>query len=213
MSTIDLRLHAALDGEADTRGLPVDLRETYARMIAVAELLETTPQLSVAARVMEEIRQLPVPAALQNVGPVRRAIRWLSRPQPVTVHLRPVWTLALAAGLAAILLLPAQPNSTVTPGAREGVAHFVGHFPGAHSVEVVGSFNNWTRGVLPLNDKDHDGVWHGTAVLPAGQHEYMFVVDGERWVADPLAGRYVDDGFGAGQQNSLLIVRPSDGEP
>jgi hypothetical protein len=35
----------------------------------------------------------------------------------------------------------------------------------------------------------------------------MFVVDGERWVADPLAGRYVDDGFGSGRKNSLLIVR------
>ena len=49
--------------------------------------------------------------------------------------------------------------------------------------------------------------------LPAGQHEYMFVVDGERWVPDPLAGRYVDDGFGEGQQNSLLIVRPAAAQP
>ena len=37
----------------------------------------------------------------------------------------------------------------------------------------------------------------------------MFVVDGERWVPDPLAGRYVEDGFGAGRENSLLIVRPT----
>jgi hypothetical protein len=37
----------------------------------------------------------------------------------------------------------------------------------------------------------------------------MFVVDGERWVPDPLAGRYVDDGFGAGRENSLMIVRPA----
>lgn len=213
MSTIDPRLQAALDGEVDVRSLPASLRETYARMMAAAELLETTPRLSVAARVLAEVRQLPAPAPLQNIGPARRAIRWLSRPQAVTVHLRPVWTLALAAGLVAILLLPAQQNTKVTPRASEGVAHFVGHFPGARSVEVVGSFNNWTRGVLPLNDHNHDGVWHGTAVLPAGQHEYMFVVDGERWVADPLAGRYVDDGFGAGQQNSLLIVRPSAEEP
>ena len=49
-------------------------------------------------------------------------------------------------------------------------------------------------------------------MLPAGQHEYMFVVDGERWVADPLAGRYVDDGFGAGRQNAVLIVRRASSE-
>jgi 1,4-alpha-glucan branching enzyme len=77
----------------------------------------------------------------------------------------------------------------------------------------VGSFNDWSRGMLHLNDDDGDGVWHGAAVLPAGQHEYMFVVDGERWVPDPLAGRYVDDGFGAGQQNSVLIVRPAAAQP
>jgi len=50
-------------------------------------------------------------------------------------------------------------------------------------------------------------VWRATIVLPVGQHEYMFVVDGERWVADPNAGRYVDDDFG--RENAVLIVRPS----
>ena len=62
---------------------------------------------------------------------------------------------------------------------------------------------------MHLHDENHDGIWHGAVVLPAGPHEYMFVVDGERWVPDPLAGRYVDDGFGAGRENSLLIVRPA----
>jgi hypothetical protein len=127
----------------------------------------------------------------------------------VTVRLSPVWTLALAAALAAVILLPGSGGPVAPPpGAQEGVAQFVGHFPGARSVEVVGSFNDWQRGTLPLRDEDHDGIWHGAVVLPTGQHEYMFVVDGERWVADPLAGRYVDDGFGAGRQNALLIVRP-----
>jgi 1,4-alpha-glucan branching enzyme len=73
----------------------------------------------------------------------------------------------------------------------------------------VGSFNDWSLGMLPLRDDNGDGIWHGDAVLPAGQHEYMFVVDGERWVSDPLAGRYVDDGFGNGRENSVLIVRPA----
>ena len=59
---------------------------------------------------------------------------------------------------------------------------------------------------MVLRDDDHDGVWRAAVVLPVGQHEYMFVVDGEQWVTDPLAGRFVDDGFG--RQNSLLIVRP-----
>ncbi len=185
MSPIDPRLQEALDGERDPGTLPMDLREAFARLMGAANLLQTLPR------------------------PARRLMRWLARPRAVTLRLRPAWTLALVAGLAAILLIPTQPTNRPSPGAQEGIAQFVGHFPGARSVEVVGSFNDWSRGSLHLRDEHHDGIWHGAAVLPAGPHEYMFVVDGERWVPDPLAGRYVDDGFGAGRENSLLIVRPA----
>jgi len=211
MSPIDPRLQEALDGERDPGELSADLREAYAWLMSAAELLQTTPRLSVATRIMTEIRRLPAP--VQSDGPIRRLIRWFGRPRAVTLRLRPAWTVALAVGLGAMLLLSSQQESTPTPGASEGIANFVGHFPGAKSVEVVGSFNNWSRGTLHLNDADHDGIWHGAVVLPAGAHEYMFVVDGERWVPDPLAGRYVDDGFGAGQENSLLFVRPAAAQP
>ncbi len=211
MSPIDPRLQEALDGERDPGMLPADLRDAYDRLTSAAHLLSVTPRLSVAPRVMAEIRKAPQPELETTM---RRALRWLGRPLAVTVRLRPVWTLALAAGLTGILLFSTgRGDGSPQPGVAEGVANFVGHFPGARSVEVVGSFNDWSRGMLHLNDDDGDGIWHGAAVLPAGQHEYMFVVDGERWVPDPLAGRYVDDGFGSGQQNSLLIVRPAATEP
>ncbi len=202
---IDLQLQEALDGERDPATLPAGLREAYARFAAAAELLQDPPALSVAERVMTEIRRESVPA-VSPAGAARRLAGWLTRPRAVTLRLRPAWTLAIAAALAAVVLLPIE--QSIAPRAQEGIAQFVGHFPGARSVEVVGSFNDWRRGALPLSDEGHDGIWHGAVVLPAGQHEYMFVVDGERWVADPLAGRYVDDGFGAGRQNALLIVRP-----
>lgn len=198
MTAIDPRVQEALDGERDPTTLPAELREAYTRLTAAAALLREPPAASVADRVMAEIREI------RREAPAPRRSNWLLR--PVTFRLRPVWTLAVAAAVAAAVLLPVPESAT--PGAEEGVAQFVGHFPGARSVEVVGSFNDWQRGALALRDEDHDGIWHGAVVLPAGQHEYMFVVDGERWVADPLAGRYVDDGFGAGQQNALLIIRP-----
>ncbi len=210
MSPIDQRLQEALDSERDPGDLPMDLRESYALLSAAAQMLKTMPSVSVASRVMAEIRQNP--AMVHSEGSARRLIGWLGGGRAVTVRLRPVWTLALAAGLAAVLLVPWS-NSSPTPGVAQGIANFVGHFPGAQSVEVVGSFNDWSRGALALNDDDHDGIWHANAVLPAGPHEYMFVVDGERWVSDPLADRYVDDGFGAGQQNSLVIVRPVSAQP
>jgi hypothetical protein len=207
MSPIDPRLQEALDGERDPSTLPTDQREAFDRLTAAAAMLQRAPGISVADRVMAEIRATPQAVATENAP--RRWARWLTRPRAVTLRLRPAWTLALAAALAAILFLPQEPSSPPTPGAAEGIAQFVGHFPGARSVEVVGSFNDWSRGTLALRDDNGDGIWHGAAVLPAGQHEYMFVVDGERWVADPLAGRYVDDGFGIGRENSVLIVRPA----
>jgi hypothetical protein len=38
----------------------------------------------------------------------------------------------------------------------------------------------------------------------------MFVVDGEVWVTDPRAERYVDDGFG--MRNALIAVQPPERE-
>src|SRR5258708_1799425 len=112
---------------------------------------------------------------------------------------------APAAALAVFALLPN--GGPLALGPEEGIAQFVLPASGVHSVHVAGSFNDWRPGAIALEDRDHDGVWRATLVLPVGQHEYMFVVDGERWVSDPNAGRYVDDDFG--RENAVLIVRPS----
>ena len=193
MSTIDPRIHQALDGEIPREALPPELRRQAELLEAAAALLSAFGE-----RVM---------AALQRPAPPRRSrlVWWLVTPRAVILRMRPVWTLALAAGLALLTLLPAR-RSRPDVGEEEGIAQFVARFPGARSVAVVGSFNDWRAGSIALEDRDHDGVWRGVVVLPTGAHEYMFVVDGERWVADPLAGRYVADDFG--RENSLLIVRP-----
>ena len=133
MSPIDPRLQEALDGERDPCELPTDLREAYDQLIEAAHLVSATPQLSVATRVMAEIRHTT--PAYRREGPVRRTVRWLGKPRAITLRLRPLWTLALAAGLTAILLLPWGTSDFPQPGVAEGVASFVGHFPGAHSVE------------------------------------------------------------------------------
>jgi len=199
MSELDPRIHQVLDGELPLESLPPELRATVLRLERAAGLLRAREApASVAGRVLAGIRR---PAA----SPGRRMLRWLTERHAITIALRPIWSLALAAVLAAVVLVPTHGTPPLL-GAEEGIAQFVGHFPGARSVDVVGPFTDWRSGVIPLNDDDHDGVWSAVVVLPAGAHEYMFVVDGERWVADPLAGRYVSDGFG--RQNALLIVRP-----
>jgi AMP-activated protein kinase-like protein len=199
VNSIDPSVHQALDGEVPLETLAPALRRHAEALEAAWALLAAAPAGgSVEQRVMAAIQRPPASAG-------GRLLRWAVRPHSVVLRLRPVWSLALA---ASVLLLAVLPSSETGPqlGDEEGIAQFVGRFPGARSVNVVGSFNDWAPVSIPLEDRDHDGVWQAAVVLPAGTHEYMFVVDGERWVVDPLAGRFVEDGFG--RVNSLLIVRP-----
>jgi hypothetical protein len=198
MTHIDPQVHRVLDGELPADALTAAQREQLAALQRAAQVLSDLPRASVASRVMAEVRR-PAP----GVG--RRLTHWLTERHTISISVRPVWSLALAAVLAAVAVIPGHEPAPVL-GDQEGIAQFVGRFPGAKSVEVVGSFTDWQSGAIVLRDDNHDGIWRGTVVLPVGQHEYMFVVDGERWVADPLAGRYVDDGFG--RENALLFVRP-----
>jgi hypothetical protein len=201
MTHIDPLVHRVLDGDLPAETLTAAQREQLEALELAARTLAAGPTSSVADRVMAEVRRTPV--APPGVG--TRALQWLAERHAVTISFRPAWGLALAAALAAIAIIPSRGPGPAL-GEQEGIAQFLGRFPGARSVEVVGSFTDWQAGAVVLRDEDHDGFWRGTIVLPVGQHEYMFVVDGERWVTDPLAGRYVDDGFG--RMNALLFVRP-----
>jgi hypothetical protein len=199
MNQIDPRIHQALDGEIAREALPPELRRAVERLEAAAALLAAgAPAAGLQSRVMAVVRR-PAPSR------ARRFARWLATPHSITFRLRPAWSLALAAVLALLALFPLRDRSPML-GEHEGIAQFVGRFPGAHSVHVVGSFNDWRTGTIALEDRDHDGVWRGVVVLPAGTYEYMFVVDDERWVPDRLAERQVADDFG--RENSIVIVRP-----
>ncbi|HXF25368.1 MAG TPA: isoamylase early set domain-containing protein, partial [Gemmatimonadaceae bacterium] len=62
----------------------------------------------------------------------------------------------------------------------------------AQTVSLVGDFNAWARRATPLVAVK-PGVWSTQVALPAGRHEYAFVVDGKHWVADPSSERLADD--------------------
>ena len=74
----------------------------------------------------------------------------------------------------------------------------------AHIVAVAGDFNGWNPQANLLEDPDGDGIWTGTLKLEPGKYEYMFVLDGEKWLPDPNALRYVKDGFG--NKNAILEI-------
>jgi hypothetical protein len=82
--------------------------------------------------------------------------------------------------------------------------HFELHAPGAERVELLGSFNDWKPGDIVLNGPDASGHWTAEVTLPEGRYEYIFLVDGKRWVADPNATTRRPDGFG--RVNTVIEV-------
>lgn len=75
--------------------------------------------------------------------------------------------------------------------------------PGARSVAVAGDFNGWNPSQTKL-ERTEGGVWTATIALKPGRYQYMFVIDGKQWIADPLAAEGTGDGFGS--QNAVLDV-------
>jgi hypothetical protein len=65
--------------------------------------------------------------------------------------------------------------------------------PGAHTVALVGDFNDWSKYAIVLKPADKPGVWTASVPLTRGRHEYAFIVDGKRWVADPYALTHRDE--------------------
>jgi len=199
-----------LDGELSLAELPPELRAEGAEALRLIGTVDRRPVVLSAAlddRVMAVVRQ-------HAASRTRRAWHWLTAPRDVELRLRlrpVVWAgaLAIAAGVALLLLgrVPASapvPASVARSGARDSVfVRFVLYAPGARHVAVAGTFNQWDLNAAPLARAGSSGVWTTTLALPVGQHQYAFVVDGERWVADPAAPA-IDDGFG--RRNSMVAV-------
>jgi len=75
--------------------------------------------------------------------------------------------------------------------------------PGATSVCIAGSFNDWSPDATPMRNTG-DGSWAVEIVLPPGHYEYRFVVDGE-WVSDPQAAETVPNPFDG--VNAVLVAQ------
>ena len=183
-----------LDGEITLADLAPALRaegEEALRLLAAVDREPVTfPGLE--TRVLGELRRRADSPSIW---------RRLVTPRDVRLRVRP-WTLvpAFAAALALVLVLV---RPAPTPTASPVTVRFVLFAPEAHDVSLAGTFNQWDPAATPLVRTGTPGVWSATLTLPAGQHQYAFVVDGARWVADPGAPA-VDDGFG--RRNSVLSL-------
>ena len=98
----------------------------------------------------------------------------------------------------ALLLLYLCSCSLVTPMTRpDAPGDLLLWMPGAVSVQVIGDWNEWGgltgAGGIPdpsigVMESEDGSVWIADVPgdLPVGWFRYAFLVDGWRWVADPL---------------------------
>ena len=179
-----------MDGTAQGRD------EDAALVSRVASALRAPEQFDEGfeARVMSAVRTEA--AAAPAHGHANRG--WWLRPREL--RLSPLGALALAAGFAGMVSLG---TLRATQGVRADThtapvtaviqeVRFVFVDPSARHVAVVGDFNGWKR-------RPHrwwqQGTWRVVRPVPlaAGRHEYAFIVDRQRWTADPLERTNTDE--------------------
>lgn len=140
------------------------------------------------------------------------------------IRLSPLGAVALAAGISMFVALStlavgtrawklgAAPDATASVGSAAtrsdtvNLVRFVFVDSNARRVELVGDFNEWAKGTTQLKRSGAPGVWTVSVPLSPGRHEYAFIINGSRWVADPLAVKSSDD---FGTESSVIRVGAS----
>ena len=223
---MDERLHASLDGDLEPGDLTASERaakaEFEARVSRLRAGIGRRAPTDVDTAVMRRIHDLglePLPAPAEPL--FRRVARSAWTAQEVRLRVRPVYALAAAAVLAALLVsggailgsalspfAASSPTIASAPEDQSGPIYvqFRLEAGSATDVALAGSFSDWqpTHGM----QQSVDGVWTILVPLPPGVHDYGFIIDGERWVPDPYAPQ-VDDGFG-GVNSRLTVLTPAD---
>jgi len=74
----------------------------------------------------------------------------------------------------------------------------------AREVAVIGSFNNWEPRRHEMQFDRQSNQWILKVMLPPGQYEYAFLINGEKVIPDPKATFNRSDGFGS--QNSVIFT-------
>lgn len=147
---------------------------------------------------------------LADAPAARGTWHWLFAPR--IVRIRPAVIAMAAAAVVALWWVSARPGTVplvpvaVSTTPDTVLVRFELSAPEAHEVSLAGSFNRWEAPGIPLRRSTLPGLWTVTVPLPVGEQQYLFLVDGTRWIPDPTAQAQVDDGFG--RRNSVIIVGP-----
>ena len=208
------RIQQALDGDLDPIRLSItereELRQAESDFDAVVRAIPVSPIPDLAPSVLARIRretqeQKRMVVVTTDDSRKRHFIKWLWKSRPISFGWRPVYGLA-AAALTAVLLAGSllRSDRVSDPETSQVFTRFVLSVPNAKTVALAGDFTGWK----PTYTMTRSGAELWTVVVPLepGVHTYAFVVDGQRWVADPDAPS-VDDGFG-GTNSRVAVLTP-----
>lgn len=145
-----------------------------------------------------ELRIRPLPAMLVMIGLLVGVwgLRGAIGPVPPGSD-APLADRATDTGMADAQSTDARTTPVSSASSETVWIRFVYTGDNAESVAVAGDFSKWEP--IPLSSRTVDGqiIWTGLVPVRRGEHEYQFVINGERWVTDPLAPIQRNDGFGA----------------
>jgi len=191
------------------------LRRRWLNLEMVAAEAARLPKLAPSVQFLNRLKAQVLPSSPS---------RWSRLCKAVTTQRTLEWNLAgaMAAACVAVIAVvgllrlaperivevpvavsPVQTASFAPASAPQVFVRFVLVQPDARSVSVAGDFNGWNPAQTKLERAD-GGVWTVMIPLKPGRYEYMFVVNGKQWIADPLAAEDAGDGFGS--QNAVLDV-------
>jgi hypothetical protein len=193
------------------------LRRRWLNLELVVAEAAQLPRLAPSARFLAQVQTKLAPASISLWDRLRLAV---TVPRTLEWNLLGAMAAACVAVVAIVGLMRLGPErivevpvpvaggqaqtASLAPGQDTKVfVRLVLLQPGARSVSVAGDFNGWNPGQTQL-ERSEGGMWTATIPLKPGRYQYMFVINGKQWLADPLAGEASGDGFGS--QNAVLDV-------
>lgn len=191
------------------------LRRHWLNLELVVAESARLPRILPSAKFISQIKARTVPTApslwmrLRTTFTQPRTLEWNVAGMMAAICL----ALVAVAGLVRVVperivevptaIQPAQTTSVAPASGSQVFVRLVLLQPHAQSVSVAGDFNGWDPMRTTLERTD-GGMWTVTLPLKPGRYEYMFVIDGKQWIADPLATEATRDGFGS--KNAVLDV-------
>ena len=211
------RVDRYLDGEIDRTSLSAEehghANRAEVAIDALRAYVATRPVPDVAAAVMHQVESASLTPAASRSRFVRRVGDAFWTPRRVSFDVRPAYGILAAAIVILIIgIWPLRAPRTPAPSLASAAAapqvlvQFRLETTAASEVRLAGSFTDWQPAYAL--QQTAPGLWTITLPLALGVHDYAFVVDGQRWVADPYAP-HVEDGFGG--TNSRLALVSLDG--